>query len=280
MCEKFIKLNTTDEKNHSGDWLALNYPNAFILLYFIARRARRTSGSIDGLIVGDALISSTDFEPGLSRQNFRTAIEKLVEFGYIKIVSNGKRFFERQKSTIKITITGMLVNLCDTRIWDINSDDGNQRINQRVTNDQPTGNHKQERRRIDISNDISKEEDALRAEAHTASPIRSKDLLSFDFQSWKFEGISDQDMAEWKSMYPHIDLSVEILKASQWLKSNPSKSNKKQWRKYLTGWFGRANDSIENKKAYRSAAAGSSSQDKRTKNMDGTPIHSKAEDLF
>lgn len=145
MSERFLKLNTEDEKNHPGDWLATKYPNAFILLYFIARRARRNNGHLDGLIIGDALISSTDFEPGMTRQNFRTAIEKLVEFGYIKIVSNGKKLLLDRKSTIKVTITGMLVNLSDTSIWDINSDDDNHRSNQRPTNDQPTTNHKQDR---------------------------------------------------------------------------------------------------------------------------------------
>jgi hypothetical protein len=145
MCEKFIKLNTTEERNHHGDWLAMNHPTAFILLYFIARRARRCNGYQDGLMSGDALISSTDFEPKISRQNFRTAINKLVKFGYVKIVSNGKKLFVDRKSTIKVTITGMIVNLCNTTIWDINSEDANQQSNQRPTNDQPTTNHKQER---------------------------------------------------------------------------------------------------------------------------------------
>lgn len=144
MTERFLKLNNEDEKNHPGDWLAIKYPHAFILLYFIARRARRYNGHPDGLIAGDALIGSTDFEPGMSRQNFRTALEKLVELGYVKIVSNGKKLFVDRKSTIKVTITGMLVNLCDVSIWDINSEDGNQHINQRLTNGQPTANHKQE----------------------------------------------------------------------------------------------------------------------------------------
>lgn len=148
MSERFLQLNTENEINHEGDWLAQRYPQAFILLYFIARRARRYNGHPDGLIIGDALISSTDFVPNMSRQNFRTSIEKLVELKYIKIVSNGKSFFEREKSTIKVTITGMLVSICDTRIWDINPDSCNQQSNQRVTNGQPTGNHKQERQEV------------------------------------------------------------------------------------------------------------------------------------
>jgi hypothetical protein len=131
----------------------------------------------------------------------------------------------------------------------------------------------------DISNDISKKENALRDEAHPASPIRSKDSLTFNFDKWEFEGISEKDIANWKLMYSHIDIQVETLKAAQWLKNNPSKAGKKNWRKYLTGWYGRSNDSLENKKAYRSAAAGTS-QDRRTKDIHGNPIKSRAEGLF
>lgn len=274
MCKRFLKLNLD---NDEAEFLALKHPNAFILLFFIAKRARRTSGQADGLIIGDALIGSSDLEPGMSRQNFRTALNKLVEFGYIKIVSNGKRFFERQKSTIKLTITGMLVNICKSTVFDINSEDVNQLTNQRLTNDQPTTNHKQERRRIDISNDIP--EYVMRDEAHPALPIRSKDSLIFNFEKWEFEGITEKDIGDWKVIYSHIDLQVEMLKSTEWLKSNPSKNRKKNWRKYLTGWFGRANDTIENKKAYRSASS-SSQTDRRTKNTDGIPIHTRAEDLF
>lgn len=126
----------------------------------------------------------------------------------------------------------------------------------------------------DISNDISKEE-----QAHPAEQVRSKDLLTFNFDNWKFEGYTEQDAADWRLMYPHIDLHVETLKAAQWLKNNPSRNKKKNWRKYLTGWYGRANDTIENKKAFRSASS-SGQGDRRTKNKDGTPIHSTAEGLF
>ena len=141
MSERFIKFIPSDEAN----FLLLNYPNSFIVLSFIASHARRINGHPDGLIIGDALICSENFSPGLSRQNFRTAIEKLVELKHIKIVSNGKRFLEREKSTIKITITGYLVNLTSSTIYDINGIHDNQLSNQRPTNDQPTTNHKQER---------------------------------------------------------------------------------------------------------------------------------------
>jgi hypothetical protein len=269
MSERFIKLYPSDELQ----WLLINHANAFILLSLIALRARRQNGNPDGLIIGDALIGSDDLKPGMSRQNFRTALEKLVEFGYIKIISNGKKLFVDRKSTIKVTIKGMLVNLVKSTIYDINPENGNQQANQRLTNDQPTGNHKQEGIRS-ISNDIPKEE-----EAQPAKRLRSKDFLSFDFEKWEFQGMTEKELANWKIMYPHIDVKIEILKAAQWVKSNPSKSNKKHWRKFLTGWLQRGNDRAENQKAYKTSG-GYQGPDRRTKDIEGNPVENQYKGKF
>jgi hypothetical protein len=269
MSEKFLQLNIENELHHPGDWLAINHPNAFILLYFIARRARRVTGLIDGLEIGMAQIG--DWEKiGLSRQNYRTALKVLTANKFIKIIETNRT---RKKATTGLTTEGTLVRILDTRIWDINPKSPNHRSNHCLTTDQPLPNHEEESKE-DISKDISKEE-----LSQSAAQLRSKDNLSFDFEKWEFIGISEKDISDWKIMYTHIDLQIETTKAIQWLKNNPTRNRKKLWRKFLTGWYGRSNDSIENKKAYRSAA-GSASTDKRTKNMDGTPIKSRAEELF
>lgn len=137
---RFIQFIPSDK----SAYLRQNHPSAFLLLSLIAERARRTPDGYDGLQIGDAILG--DYQSaGLSRQQYRTALDKLVELRIVKIVYNGKKFLEREKSTIKITIKGMLVNLVDSSIWNINPEYGNQHINQRATNSQPTANHKQER---------------------------------------------------------------------------------------------------------------------------------------
>jgi len=271
MSERFIKFIPSEE----AFWLMHNKPNAFRLLTHIANTARRYDGHPDGLSIGQCHLQSWQFYH-LSEQEYRTAKEILVKRKHIIIIETNRT---RKKSTTGVTTSSTLVQLLDSRVWDINSEDTNDRINDRATTDQRPSNDKQEGIRIDISNDISKEGDALRDGAHPASPIRSKDSLIFNFEKWEFEGITEKDIADWKVLYPHINLEIETLAAAQWLRNNPTKNNKKLWRKYLTGWFKRSNDTVENKKAYRSAA-GSSAQDRRTKNMDGTPIKSRAEDLF
>ncbi len=102
--------------------------------------------------------------------------------------------------------------------------------------------------------------------------------FSYSRESGKFEGISPEDLADWKIAYPDTDISKEIIKATQWLKSNPNKANKRLWRKFLVGWFTRCNDKAENKKAYRSQSG--QSEDRRTKNVDGTAVNSPADGLF
>lgn len=84
-----------------------------------------------------------------------------------------------------------------------------------------------------------------------SSPEHPADF-SFSSSSGSFEGITDDDVAAWRTAYPDIDINQEIVRAEQWLLSNPSKANKKLWRKFLVGWFTRANEKAENRKAYRS----------------------------
>lgn len=277
MSETFLKLTTTNNQNSEADFLAANYPNAFILLYFIARRARRISGLPDGLEIGMALIGDWE-NMGLSRQNYRTALKVLETNKFLEILeTNRNRKNLTIKSTTKVTTKGTLVRILDDRIFDINPEEPNHSSNHLsnlcLTTAQPLPNHEQDRIRE------KKREKEKEASAQTAARLRTKDALSFDFQTWSFLGISDHDQAEWKTLYPHIDIEVETTRAANWLKSNPTKSNKKLWRRYLTGWFGRSNDSIENKKAYRSAS-GSPVTDRRTRNKDGTISKSRAEDLF
>jgi hypothetical protein len=156
-----------------ASFLRENHPNAFLLLSLIAERARRKSGHPDGLQIGDAILG--DYQSaGLSRQQYRTALDTLVELGYIDIIYNGKTFLKREKSTIKSTITGTLVNLKDSRIWDINPEDSNQHINQRATNEQPTSNHKQERIRRN-----NKEEEE---QTHGLRAVGCDVVIPFDFK--------------------------------------------------------------------------------------------------
>lgn len=58
-----------------------------------------------------------------------------------------------------------------------------------------------------------------------------------------WEGITDADRAEWSQAYPAADLPVELAKATQWLKANPKKARKANWRRWLTTvWLSKCQD--------------------------------------
>ena len=266
MSERFLKFIPSEE----AFWLMEEKPNAFRLLTHIANTARRENGYPDGLVIGQCHLQHW-LKYKLTERQYRTAKEILTKRKHIEISETNRT---RKKSTTGSTTSSTLVKLISSNVYDINPIVTDDRIDDRATTDRRLTDDKQEGIRRSISNNIDHEEIA-----QTAKRLRSKDVLSFDFEKWEFSGIAEKDVADWKLMYPHIDIKVETLKAAQWLKTNQSKSNKKSFRKYLTGWFGRANDSTENKKAFRNAS-GSSGPDRRTKDINGNPVSSPYDGKF
>lgn len=118
-------------------------PNAFFLLSQIANTARRTAGGPDGLLVGQCHLKHWK-KYDLTEQEYRTAKKILVERGHILILETNRT---RQKSTTGSTTVSTLVQLISLTVYDINSEDGNDRINDRSTTDQRLNNDKQEGRR-------------------------------------------------------------------------------------------------------------------------------------
>lgn len=284
--DRFIKFIPSQEAMFLVTNKKPAYQNAFRLLTIIAERARRYDGHPDGLKIGECHLGNWE-SYGMSEQNYKSAKKILERMGQIKIIETNRTRKKRQltesisfnstfskKATTKVTTEGTLVQLCSSTIYDINPEVSNDSSNVQVTTGQRLGNDKLRKNKKDISNDISNKE-----EAQPAAQLRSKDSLSFNFQTWKFEGISEDDMANWKIAYPHVELQAEIIKATEWLKSHPNKSNKSLWRKFLTGWFERANDSIENKKAYR-RASGTNAQDRSTRDINGNPVPNAYEGKF
>lgn len=101
--------------------------NAWTLLSLIAYRARRTNEfNIHNLDPGEALIG--DFKScGLTtRQEYREALKRLVNWKFV---------------TIRTTNKGTIVKLINSNIFDINIEENNQQDNHRTTIKQPSNNH-------------------------------------------------------------------------------------------------------------------------------------------
>ena len=57
-----------------------------------------------------------------------------------------------------------------------------------------------------------------------------------------WQGITDEDRTAWATAYPAAGLTVELAKASEWLRANPTKAKRTNWRKFLVGWLTRCQD--------------------------------------
>lgn len=85
-------------------------------------------------------------------------------------------------------------------------------------------------------------EDKARSDSSTCRKRQSKtESISWSLdEGW--QGISDKDRECWAKAYPAAILETELAKGSEWLKANPTKAHRKNWRKFITGWLSRCQD--------------------------------------
>lgn len=57
-----------------------------------------------------------------------------------------------------------------------------------------------------------------------------------------WQGITDADRQEWLQAFPACDLTAELARANAWLKANPAKAHKSNWRRFLVSWLTRSQD--------------------------------------
>lgn len=77
-------------------------------------------------------------------------------------------------------------------------------------------------------------------------PKRRNRSRHADAISWTadagWQGITDEDRAEWAAAYPGASLDTELAKATAWLKANPAKAGKRNWRLFVVRWLARCQD--------------------------------------
>jgi hypothetical protein len=55
-------------------------------------------------------------------------------------------------------------------------------------------------------------------------------------------GITDADRQEWATAFPGAVLDQELAKATAWLKANPTRAGRRNWRAFLVRWLSRCQD--------------------------------------
>jgi hypothetical protein len=82
-------------------------------------------------------------------------------------------------------------------------------------------------------------------EVATSVPKRKRSQPA-DAVSWSadagWQGITDADRQEWRQAYPACDLTAELAKAASWLKANPTRAHKSNWRRFVVSWLTRSQD--------------------------------------
>ena len=74
-----------------------------------------------------------------------------------------------------------------------------------------------------------------------ASSSPAKPRIHWDCESC-WQGITDTDRQEWADAFPAAILAQELAKATAWLKANPTKARRSNWRRFLVGWLQRCQD--------------------------------------
>ncbi len=151
------------KRGHMSDWLQEEYPNAFLLLCQIAKRARYFEGHPDGKEIGMAEIGDYK-KAGLQTEKiYRNAKKKLEELEIIEIIETNRKLTgeKSKKKNKKITCAkgktknvkkratkkatnGTLVKLLNSDIWDINSKrQGDPKGDRRATEGRPKGDEQE-----------------------------------------------------------------------------------------------------------------------------------------
>ena len=80
----------------------------------------------------------------------------------------------------------------------------------------------------------------IKEEAPSVARSVTATLVWDPVEGW--QGITDSDRTAWATAYPAASLTAELAKASEWLRANPTKAKRSNWRKFLTGWLTRCQD--------------------------------------
>jgi len=78
-------------------------------------------------------------------------------------------------------------------------------------------------------------------EPATPSRSRAKSAVAWAADAG-WTGITDTDRQEWAAAFPGAVLDQELAKATAWLKANPKRAGRRNWRRFLVGWLQRCQD--------------------------------------
>jgi len=217
MAKRFLKLNLDSDL---AEDLLLRHPNAFTLLYFIAKRARREPGLADGLNVGECHIGDHK-SYGLTEREYRTAKKVLVDRKMIKIIETCRT---RQKSTTASTTVGTRVKILNSTVWDLNINLNDDRHDDRATTERRrTRRNKKEEEKNHLSDSSFLTDDPLSSEKGGEREQIAPNVF-----------LSQKELAECIAIKGSRDAVIESIEIIQ---ESPGRTREiKNWPRTLKNW--------------------------------------------
>jgi len=74
-----------------------------------------------------------------------------------------------------------------------------------------------------------------------AKPTKWANLVSWNRTTGCFEGITEMMFDKWATSYPAVDINIQLNRADEWLKANPTKMKKNYYR-FIVNWLSRAQE--------------------------------------
>lgn len=218
--------------------LVSQHPNAFLLLAQIARRAKWKDCPITKLKAGQAFIGDWASAGIPTEMAYRHAKKVLLDC---------------QLATFQGTNKGTVATLANSTIFSVSEEANNGQGNSPGTDKQQASNGPTTTNHTDTQN--------TRRTLSTKTPFALTGASSAQSlkMSWSagdgFSGIAESDRKEWEEAFPAVNIDRQLATAHAWLKSNPAKARKSNWRRFITSWLSRAQDRGGDTRAEHAAPA-------------------------
>jgi hypothetical protein len=93
-----------------------------------------------------------------------------------------------------------------------------------------------------FNGDLTVKDTLLKGAAGDAPEQETMNLTRISFRNLSWVGMTDEDRESWAKAYPACDIDRELLAMAEWLKANPAKGKKSNYRRFITNWLARSQE--------------------------------------
>ena len=171
-------------------------------------------------------------ETGLSKQTLITHLRIAVQSGWIATSKLGLAGQRWSRNQYWITWPAELPDT-EKGGQPIRPPSGEKVVNLADEGGQP--NHKKAVKEVDLISSLNSPENS----PASSKVARTQEQILWDHTRSMFTGISEDQMDEWESAFPKLDIDGELTRIELWYQANPKK-HKQNIKRFITNWLARA----------------------------------------